>query len=699
MGSANNRQAAGQTGQTTQTYKLKRARPSVALRWSSLTGTPSRLSSQTETLSDPSTASPIDVARSFLKSNDDLFHLSGAEVDGLKEAKHYRTEHNGVTHLTLQQVIGGIEIFQGAMTMHLNREGAIIAASGELLPGAAQSINLSQPKITASEGLRKAAEESGAQIKESPVSILTTGDAESRQVFAGGQSFGRDVNTRLVYFPLSSQQVRLAWEYVIWMRETPDVYLILIDAEQNSLLFLQNLTNYEQNPLNPHGLVYTKESPRPDVPRTSDSPPVVEREDLPFNATPFNGGTIFATNDPHYDWWAGLPATGLISNNTDVHLDRDSMPNQPDLPRLMVADGNFSFPVDLASEPTAAANPQAAQVNLFYWINRYHDILYSFGFDEAAGNFQTDNFGLGGVGGDPVLGDSQDGSGLNNSNFTTLPDGQPGRVQMFLWNFASPQLDGSFDQDVILHELTHGVSNRLVGNGTGLIAFQSGSMGEGWSDYFGLTLLRSEQDDLHGAYVVGGYVTNDYSVGVRRYPYSTDLQVNPLTFKNLGDLPEVHAGGEIWCSMLWEMRALLLEKYGFREGQRQSIQLVVDGLKMTPSAPSFTDARDAILLADRADNQGANQCLIWQAFAKRGMGFYADTLSAADTATTESFDVAPQCSSLATLRLDKSSYVDNETVRITLGDANAASPVFVEVTSTRTGDRERIRLEPDTSTT
>jgi uncharacterized protein (TIGR03437 family) len=602
-----------------------------------------------------------------------------------------------VTHLTLQQEIGGIAIFQAAMTMHINREGAIISAGGELMPGAAQSINLSQPKIPAVEALRRAAEQSGAEIKEEPGLIRSSGGADARQEFAGGQSFERDVKARLVYFPLAPEQVRLAWEFVIWMRETPDVYLILIDAEQKTMLFRHNLTNYEENPLRPHGLVYTGDSPRPDVPHTSDSPPTVERQEVPFNATPFNGATIFQPSDPHYDWWAGIPANGLISNNADVRLDRDTTPNQPDLPRLEAPDGNFSFPVDLAIDPTAATNPQAAQVNLFYWINRYHDILYSFGFNEAAGNFQANNFGLGGMANDAVIGDAQDGSFINNATFTSPPDGQPGRVQMFLWNLTSPQLDGSFDQGILIHELTHGVSTRLVSDSMGLGAFQSGSMGEGWSDYLGLVLLRREQDDPNAVYPAGGYVLNDYARGGRRYPYSTDLQVNPLTFKNLGDIREVHAAGEIWCNMLWEMRALLIGRSGFSEGQRQSIQLVIDGLKLTPMFPSFIDARDAIMLADRVNNQGANQCLIWQAFAKRGMGYFASTLSASDVETVESFEVAPQCSALGSLLLDKSSYVDNETVHITLGDSNAVAPVMVDVTSSRTGDRERIRLEPDGS--
>jgi hypothetical protein len=250
-----------------------------------------------------------------------------------------------------------------------------------------------------------------------------------------------------------------------------------------------------------------------------------------------------------------------------VRLDRDAN-NQADLPRLTVADGNFSFPIDFTQQPTTEDNQKSAQVNLFYWVNRYHDILYAYGFNEAAGNFQTNNFGLGGLGNDAILADAQDGSGTNNANFSSPRDGSPGRVQMFLWTTATPQLDGDFDQGIIIHELTHGLSNRLVGNSTGLTGMQSRGMGEGWSDYFGVILLRTENDDLDGAYPVGQYAVNNYPRGIRRFPYSVNPQVFPLNFGDIARGTEVHRVGEIWCNTLLEMRALLIRRYGFQEGQR-----------------------------------------------------------------------------------------------------------------------------------
>ncbi len=677
-------------------YKLQREHPGLQMKWSSLTQTPSRVWSFSESLTPPVDADAEAVARSFLKDNADLFQLGGAEVDNLKVARRYRTDHNGVTHVTLGQQINGIEIFQADLAVHVDRAGAVIAASGELMPGAAGKANQAQPKMAAAEALRMAAQDVEAEIA-GPLNLSAPpSGVEARQKFSAAAGFERDVEARLVYFPLTGDQLRLAWEFILPMRETPDVYLMVMDAERGSLLYRYNFTNYDENPLRPHGPVFTKDSPRPNVPYTgAANPPVVQREDLPLRAAPFNGREIFPVADPHYDWWAGVPANNLISNNTTTYLDRDGTPGQPDQPRLSAPDGNFTFPLDFTQAPTTPDNQRAAQVNLFYWINRYHDILYSFGFNEAAGNFQTNNFNLGGRDADAVLGEAQDGSGTNNANFLTPPDGRPGRVQMFLFTTANPQLDSSFDQGVIIHELTHGLSNRLVFNATGLSGLQAGGMGEGWSDYFGLVLLRSEADDLNGTYPVGQYVTNNQARGIRRFPYSVNPQVFPLTFKDVALRNQVHALGEIWCNTLLEMRALLIGRYGFQEGQRQSIQLVVDGLKLTPRAPTFVDARNAILLADRVNNRSANQCLLWQAFAKRGLGFWASATDSSDGAPTESLDNAPYCSDAGTVRLDKGNYLTNENVRITLGDRNAPATQRVVVTSSVTGDEEAVALAPE----
>src|SRR4029079_12426502 len=88
---------------------------------------------------------------------------------------------------------------------------------------------------------------------------------------------------------------------------------------------------------------------------------------------------------------------------------------------------------DLGASPTTATNKAVAVQNLFYLNNIVHDILYSHGFNEAAGNFQVDNFNKGGAGSDPVNAEAQDGGGVDNANFATPGDGSSPRMQMYLW--------------------------------------------------------------------------------------------------------------------------------------------------------------------------------------------------------------------------------------------------------------------------
>ncbi len=704
--------------------RLRRERPSVEVQFSNLTNAPSRVFSFTQNLT-PGTADVEAGARFFLKQNNDLYQLRDDEVDGLRVARRYRTDQNGVTHLTMQQEINGIEVFEGDYSFHFDRFGSLITASGELLPAAARSVNFARPRLTANAALRRAAEFADVELTgEASVKTVAAGRALNQKLSLPAK-FGRDIEAKLVYFPALNDQLRLAWEFELWLNETPDVYQMVVDANSGELLYRRNLTSYcfdgvgtepgavvtgsasvtahihqsaarslllaapFQTQPNPRGLVFTKESPRPNLPVASSNPPTVQREEVPFRPAPFNGTTIYPANDPRNDWWNGQSPTTFTGNNTDTYLDRDANNSPDDSPRLTVPDSNFSFPLDLTAAPTTPDNQKAAMANVFYWVNRYHDILYLFGFNEAAGNFQTSNFGGQGFGNDAVRAEVQDGSGTNNANFSTPPDGSPGRMQMFLWT-GTPQRDGDLDQGIIIHELTHGTSIRLVRSLTG---FQQ--MGEGWSDYFGIVLLASESDNLDGNYAVGQFATGNFTRGIRRYPYSTNSSAYPLNYADITNSVAPHGVGEIWCNVLLEARAQLIRKLGYTEGQRQSIQLVVDGMKLSPPTPSFLDSRNSILQADRVNNGGVNQCALWTAFAKRGMGFSATTLDARDTVPSQAFDMPPFCSDLGIVQFDRKSYLLGETIQLALGDRNATGTQTVKIRSSVTGDEETVTMSAD----
>ena len=147
-------------------------------------------------------------------------------------------------------------------------------------------------------------------------------------------------------------------------------------------------------------------------------------------------------------WVSGTTTTG---NNVDAYLDRDNN-NAADATngRPTSATKDFQFTFDLTAAPTTTTNQNAAVTNLFYLNNVIHDELYRHGFNEAAGNFQTNNFGKGGAGNDPVNAEAQDGGGTSNANFSTPTDGSRPRMQMYLWNQSTPNRDGDVDSDVDL---------------------------------------------------------------------------------------------------------------------------------------------------------------------------------------------------------------------------------------------------------
>lgn len=215
-------------------------------------------------------------------------------------------------------------------------------------------------------------------------------------------------------------------------------------------------------------------------------------------------------------------------------------------------------------------------------------------------------------------------------------------------------VDGDFDNGIIAHEFGHGVSNRLTGGPAQAGCLSNPEqMGEGWSDFFTLVTTVRPGDDANTKRGVGTFVFRQPvdANGIRRYPYTTDMSVNPVTYSTIALNPEVHALGEIWTAMLWDLYWAMVEKYGYdpdinnlNSGNARALLLVMDGMKIQPCDPGFVDGRNAIMTADIARYQGVDTCLISTVFARRGLGYLADQkepYSAVDG--VENFDPIPVC--------------------------------------------------------
>lgn len=216
--------------------------------------------------------------------------------------------------------------------------------------------------------------------------------------------------------------------------------------------------------------------------------------------------------------------------------------------------------------------------------------------------------------------------------------------------------DGSFDNGIIIHEYGHGISTRLTGGPSNVnCLFNDEQMGEGWSDFYAIALTASTEatnpvNRPMATFANGESVDGN---GIRPAPYDTSFTVNPFTYGAIANdaLSQPHGIGFVWATMLWDLYWAFKDEYGFDPdlyagsgGNNMVIQLVTDGLKLQACQPGFIDGRDAILLADELNFEGANQCLIWEVFARRGLGYSADQGSSQSRYDgVEAFDKPPFC--------------------------------------------------------
>ncbi len=348
------------------------------------------------------------------------------------------------------------------------------------------------------------------------------------------------------------------------------------------------------------------------------------------------------------DGIVGPEATTLEGNN--VRVFTDETPPLP--PTDCGAALECTFPLDLAMAPITYS--AASQTQLFYSLNLFHDITLRHGFDSAAGNFQLNTYGGGGVGGD-LLETRLRYDISCGFNVSTPPEGTSAALNMTPCTVGAVTRDASLDLGAVLHLAGHTLFARLVG-GPGNVSCTGNlqSPAEGWADYFGL-LFTIEVGDAgtdprpFGTYFLGQPPDGP---GARSQPFSTDPAINTMSYGDIVTAGSPFAVGEVWTQALWEMTWALIDAHGFDPdlanaaggaGNQRALTYLIEGMKLTSCNPSFLDARDGILSAALTFNGGEDICLLWRSFAAMGMGVDAVSISPNSTFVTEGFAVPASC--------------------------------------------------------
>lgn len=675
---------------------LKSKVPSVKIEYSREIRTPEVIAPDVSLgrafLARPTVEKKSRALTTFLRENKGLIGATDGQIDSLKLFADYKNPDGNLGFVEYEQEINGIPVFRGTIKAAYTNAGELMRVINNFAPGLDYS-QLSTDFGDPSNALNAAAGHINYKLSSTETAVDANRTDQSKTVFGTGEWSPRASKT---YFPTEPAVAVPAWRVTITQPQR--MYTVIVDAASGDLLWRKNLTEDQTQQstydvyVNAGAMINTADSPAPAAPTVFN--PADGTQGLPLfrtNVTRVGNESPYTFNN---NGWISDATNITDGNNVESGLDLGSPDGidagtQATGSPFRVFSSAWNPPPGIpgpGEEPTTVEARRGAVIQQFYIMNLYHDELYRLGFTESARNFQTNNFGRGGLGNDRVAAEGQDFASTNNANFGTPPDGQRPKMQMFVFTAPTPDRDGTVDAEIMVHEATHGVSNRLNGNADGLIDNMARAMGEGWSDFYAHALLSEPGDPIGGTYPLSGYLvlngfgaigTTNYYYGIRRFPKAImsatggpqNRPFNPLTFADIdqtklntsdGAYPamfgahistnadQVHAAGEVWSSALWEVRARYVQRLGWSVGNRRVLQLVTDAMKISPLNPTFLQARDAIVAAAigsaTTTAQREDAADVWAGFAIRGMGINAGIQNTGGlsgggtTRVTESFE-------------------------------------------------------------
>jgi hypothetical protein len=396
----------------------------------------------------PSPLGPEGAARSILSRYASAYGLDGVGAAGAVLRELHATGRGGLI-ARFGQETQGIEVFRNEIKVLMTRDLAPVALAGYLTAHVPTGVFV----LTPQEAIAAAARDyTGAPVDAGV--FRETGrrqdayvffDATARTPLAAGARLAEPTRVKPVWFDLPEGLVPayyLELEVAGGDTRSNDMFSYVVSAVDGSILFRNNLT--ADASFGYRVWAETSGAHRPfDGPQGTDTSPHVALDGFEPSSYPapnlvtLSSGPISA-GDP----WLPAGATETIGNNVEAYVDLFSPDgfSAGDFHATVTAPGVFDYTHDLTLAPNyvppsgSRSQQMAVITQLFYNLNFFHDWYYDSGFNEAAGNAQTSNYGRGGIEGDSIKAEAQDFGGRNNANMSTPADGGRPRMQMYLFD-------------------------------------------------------------------------------------------------------------------------------------------------------------------------------------------------------------------------------------------------------------------------
>ena len=380
----------------------------------------------------------------YLNSNKSELRLQSQDIEDIVIDKHSYSKSMDVENVYVVQQYQGIEIFNSVSSFAI-KNGQVKNASLSFSKDVSQKVNTTTPAVSAAAAIGNAALELGINSPTN-LELLETVSVNSF-IYSNGSISLENIPVKLVFQKMEDGSLQLAWDLSIYVLDASHYYSVRVDAVTGSVINIGDWVvscsfgEHKNNSDSSHtenSVLFSKEDATmaslTDGAQYNVIPlPYQSPAESPFSLivdpSAQGSGSPYGWHDT--DGVPGPEFTITRGNNGWAQEDENGN-NGTGFSPEGTAELIFNFDFDFTQDP--ALSLAASITNLFYLNNMLHDIFYEYGFDEASGNFQQNNYGNGGNGNDFVYADAQDGSGTNNANFATPGDGGKPRMQMFLWD-------------------------------------------------------------------------------------------------------------------------------------------------------------------------------------------------------------------------------------------------------------------------